>query len=318
MIRPDRDEKLALRLEDLAGALDAGLPPDRLLSTPETSGDSPAAAGLVPGLLGAGLPLEPAERLALEAAERAGRLSSALRSVAASRRLRAQLWRDLRARLRYPLGLVLVGTVVFGLAAAAGLASPWAAVVLAGIVIGLPWAAAAWWRRACRRPVLPPARLPGLGGLLRDYAEVPYLEALQALYGAGVPLAQAHAQALRACPVAAVRARLFTAETMVGEGRPLTEALAAAGALDPETLAVLGPAERIGDLEAALGRALTRRRDTLRRRAERLVRVAGGAVLAVVYGLLAWQILAFWLGYYARFATGGLVLWCNGALRPPS
>ena len=108
--RPSADEAVALRLQDIASALDAGLSAEQVLTGPSTvtwGGPARWEDGLVAGLLAKGAPLAPHERATLEAAERAGKLPDALRGRATARHERAMLARELIARLRYPVFLLL-------------------------------------------------------------------------------------------------------------------------------------------------------------------------------------------------------------------
>lgn len=285
------DAKLALRLEELASQLDAGLPPGEIL--PGVGLDS----GLVAALRPPEWPLDPTERSVLEAAEQAGRLPDALRERAAARRQRAELRRELISGLRYPI-LVLLVMVPVGAVAGMVAGGAWAAIAGLGIPVALVMAGIAL-RRAVRSPTFHGGGIPGLRSILHDAAEIPYLEALGGLYRAGVGLLPAHSQALRAVPVASVRARLFlAAQLLEGGDIALGEALARTSAVQPETLQILQPAERAGALEEALGRALDRRRHTLASRTSSAIRLFSGTLYAVVVVLVALLALDFYGSLY--------------------
>jgi type II secretory pathway component PulF len=146
-------------------------------------------------------------------------------------------------------------------------------------------------------------RLPGVAGLAADWGELPYLETLAALYGAGVPLKTSHGAAIATVPIAHVKSRLRIADGILQQGRPLREALGEAAALHQETRLLLATGEQAGQLESALGRALSRRREVLGRRVEFLGRTAGrvaytAAVVAVV--VIVWRFYSSYYGMLGR------------------
>ncbi|MEM7202147.1 MAG: type II secretion system F family protein [Planctomycetota bacterium] len=299
---PRRDENVAERLEDVASALQAGLPVEAIVDGPATEGwrrDLVAGAeeGLTAALRARGAPLEGAEWAMLRAAEKAGRLPEALLARARGRRQRAQVTRTLLAAVRYPIGVLVFGLLLV-LVIGGGTALVTAATL---ILVAVPLG---WWalRRALQSPSFTGWGIPGLRGVLRDAAEIPYLESLQGLYAAGVPLRDAHEEAARTVPIGAARYRLLAAAAPLDQGATLTEALTTARGLGDETLRLLRAAELAGDLEGALGRSLQRRRDTLERRVGRAARVIGVVVYAAVALWVAWFALDFYSGLYGRFA----------------
>jgi type II secretory pathway component PulF len=290
---PWRDERAADRFEELASGLDAGLAADTLLP-----GDPRAA--FVERLRRA-LPLDAAERAQLEAAERSGRLVASLRARAAARRGRAALTRDALRRLPYLLLLAALAVMVAFLAARLSRQPPWIALALLAAAVVSPLALVLWIQRRARDPGFTGRAVPGLAPLLRDLAEASYLEAIGGLYGAGIALPAAHAAAVEAVPLAAGRAGLRRAQGLLEEGHGFGESLAAAGAVDPETLQILASAECAGDLEQAFSRAHQRRSAILSRRLQKAARLATLLLQVAVYGFAVWQILAFYAGYFGRF-----------------
>ncbi|MBI84207.1 MAG: hypothetical protein CMJ81_13480 [Planctomycetaceae bacterium] len=294
---PGRDESLALRLEDTASALDAGVTAEAILR--KTPGTPCLDRGLVAGLIEQGLALSTTEQITLELAESSGSLPVAMRRLAERRHLRAQLVGDLLKSLRYPLFLLVFAAFVFSFTAALAGTSP---LFIIGVIIGgvatllLVLLAV---RALIRRPDAKGSRLPGVRGLIEDVGELPYLEALHGLYAAGMELQKAHPKALRVVPVGFIRARLFAADRSLQDGKPLTEALASTQALGTETLSILAPAEQAGDLEAALQRAINRRQHTLGRRADRAALLLKITISGIVFGFIIWRILSFYLGYFS-------------------
>jgi len=282
------DERAAMQLDDLASSIDAGL------SVAALGGDPAAGDRVVHDMLKhAGIRLSKTEDAVLIAAWRAGRIGVALRSRADERRQRAQFARKIWAGLRYPLFLLVV--VLFSsflLSAVFGTRLLWIAVVvlLAAVTIAIVVV-----RRGLQRGGEAWIRLPVIGRMAQDLAELPYLETLQSLYSAGVPLVQAHATAVGTVPVASVQRRLQVAHRVLTEGRSLAEGLHQSLALHPETRTLLATGERAGQLEDALQKALARRRDVSSRNIADTARWTGvlaygaGIVFAVIFIFYAAQ-----------------------------
>jgi type II secretory pathway component PulF len=288
-LAPSRDEFAADRMLDLASSIDAGLSP-QAFGGEAADGDEVLAQAL----LRRGAPTAAGEQSALRAAWRTGRASAGLRRIAERRRLRAASSRQLRAKLRYPLALSLVALVVSFVAARVGSTTlPW----VLGSTLAILLALAVWIARQARAGTERALALPGLGPLLADLAELPYLETLHACYASGVPLLAANKEAVAACPFLAVRQKLCVADLLAQQGRGLTESLSQARAVHPETLTVLGVGEQSGTLEEALSRAIQRRRDAAERRASSLAGLVGSAMYALGVVAAVATILSFYWGY---------------------
>lgn len=287
-----RHEQAALQMDDVASGLDAGLPLAML------GGDDRDGEQVLAGLLRRReVELSSVEATALTAAWRAGRAPVALRRRAEARRLQAKFLRGLWAAMRYPL-LVLGSTVLASFCTYAVVGHLWAVVAVVGGLGGLGLGSLLLWR-TMRHGGEGWFRLPLLGKLGRDLGEIPYLETLEALYAAGVPLPAAHRAAQATVPFAAVQRRLAVAERALQQGRPLAEGLAEGLGLHPETRSLLATGEASGQLEDALLRAATRRRTVAVAATERLVRWSG-AVLYAGAALVAGYVV---LSFYSSFAA---------------
>jgi type II secretory pathway component PulF len=286
------DERAELHFADLASALDAGLPIAAL-------GGDPAAGdrALHAAMARRGVRLLPTEDVVLLHGWRAGKGGAALRACAAARNQRVAFARLLWSGLRYPL--LLAALLLAASVATASFLGPWPAACLASGYAGLAALVLAA-RRALRAGAEWPRRLPGASALLDAAAEIPYLESLHALYGAGVPLLAAHAAAVAAAPAGQQAQRLQIADRVLQQGRPLHEALATAMALHQETRALLHTGELAGQLEDALGRALQRRRETFGRALARLARGIGQAAYALAVVGVLWMVVAFYGAYFAQ------------------
>lgn len=292
------DERAEMHFADLASALDAGLPIAALGGDPQ-AGDRALHAAL----RRRGVQPTPTEDVVLAHAWRAGKATAALRACAAGRRRRADFARSLWTGLRYPLLLAVL--LLAAAIVAARFVGPNARIVV-GASLAATAAAAALLYRGVRAGAPWVRRLPGTAALLDGLAELPYLETLHGLYGAGVPLLQAHAAAADVVPAGELSARARIADGILRQGRPLQEALAAAAALHPETRMLLATGEQSGQLEDALARALARRRDAVGRGLSTLARRVGQiAYVAAMLGVAA-LVVQFYSGYFAglRAALG--------------
>jgi type II secretory pathway component PulF len=291
-LQPRRDERAALAFEDVASAIDAGLPPAML------GGDPAAGDRFLPGLFARKqIDLDPGENLVLIAAWRSGRAPDALKHLARQRRQRAEFARPLITSLRYPTLLVSVALLVsifvralpglhalpYWIAACVALGALGLGYVLRALGQGSPWL----------------LRIPLAGDVASSLAELSYLEVMRGLYSAGVPLLEAHPQATATCPVAAVREGLQQANGILQQGRPLAEALHQTQALHPETLHLLATGERAGNLEDALLRALSRRQAVASQSAAQLSRLLGAACYTFGCLIAVYVIFSVYGGYGA-------------------
>jgi type II secretory pathway component PulF len=287
------DDRAALQFEDFVSSLDAGLPL-------ATIGADPARGerAIHDALTRRGVKLSPTEDAVLQAAWKSGRIGEALRGRAADRLRRAEASRTLWAGVRYPLGLLAM-LIVASFITVPVMGHYWFPIGVVGAVALAGGSAFALWR-GLRRGDERWARLPVIGRIATDLAEIPYLESLHAMYGAGIPLVQAHSAAVAAVPLPAVRSRLQVTDRVLREGHPLAEALARSLALHPETRTLLETGEQAGQLEDALRRALQRRRDVSTRALVDAVRRTSAAVYLIVALAVAAIVLSFWTNLYAR------------------
>ena len=285
------DERAALQFDDLASAIDAGLPIAGL--------GADVAAGeraLHSAVTGRGIALTVIEDAVLSAGVRAGRIGEALRGRAEQRRLRARFARDIWAALRYPLFLLLFAAAI-SLVLGSVLGMSWFPFLVIFGLLGVT-AAAMLVHRGLRVGGARWLRVPWLGPLAAGFGELPYLETVHALYASGIAIVEAHTQATAAVGIAKVRLDLRAAERHLRDGSGLTEALAFAGALHPETRELIASGEKTGQLEDALGRALLRRREVVTRNVATTVRWGGAAIYGIAMLAAAWFIISFYSGLY--------------------
>jgi type II secretory pathway component PulF len=296
MFKPGaKDDLAALALDDLASAIDAGLPIESIGGNPDLGEHV-----LLDLAWQRGIKLRPTERIVLEAGWKSGNGAAALRGRAASRRRRAEFQREVWGALSYPMTLLAMMPLaavatysIVGPSFAIGLGVAYALIALLVFAIA----------RKLGRGDASLERNRILGPLLEDLRELPYLESLHALYGAGMPIVQAHATAVRGVRMHGLRERLGATQLLLEQGTELREALQQSGALSLETRQLLATGEQAGQLEDALQRALTRRQEVATRKlslaAKRLGQITYTlAVIGVI--VLVYQ----FYGSYAKMLSG--------------
>ncbi len=295
-LNPAADERAAMAMLDLASGLDAGLATSQLGGDPQ-EGDEALASILVARKVA----LAPPERILLQAAWRAGQGPLALRRLAQQRSERADLGKNLRRSLLYPCTVATLSLAVSTLVA--GIVGWWLPFLIAAL-LGAAVGAFVWLARRAAEGAAPWTRIPVLGPLAQDLAQIPYLETLHGLYAAGVPLLAAHPIAVAASGAVGCRQALAPVDALLQQGRPLHEAMALGpSAIHPETLTLVSAGEKIGNLEEALLRAARRRRDQASQGMRRLGTVLGGASYALGIAVALLTILAFYSSY-ARLLGG--------------
>jgi type II secretory pathway component PulF len=303
--RPQSDRAAAYLLNDVASASDAGLSPDQILGGPSTAGlpgHAPPGVTLGEGLRRKGLELAPHELIQLEAAEHAGNVVATLRGLASARERRAERIAGLRSRLAYPILLFGCGIVFSLVISRLGPGGGIPPLVAIGTILALGAGTAVWLTRSVQHPTRPGGGLPLWSDVVRDWGQLPYLQAMHGLYRAGVKIVEAHGLATRASPVRAVRERLEEAGYLLSQDSPYAESMQRTGAADPDTLRMLAAGEASGDSEGALARAARRCEEHLDLLSKRLVRILVGVVVVVVYGYAAYYIVSFYLGYLGRLS----------------
>lgn len=290
------DEHAAMVFEDLASALDAGLPLASL-------GGDPAAGDRVLHELAAarGVRLSPTEATVLQHGWRSGRGGEALRGRARERLQRAQFARSVWEQLRYPL-LLFAMLFVASLATSAFVGTG-IAVVLAIAYTAVAIAVFVVWR-AARRGAAGVERWPFVGKLFVDLRELPYLETLHGLYGAGVPIVEAHAAAVGSVRMRDLRARLEIAQGLLQNGESLRDALAQSAALGVETRTLLANGELAGQLEEALSKALTRRQQVAARTLATAARRVGQVAYVVAVAGVVVIVFRFYGNYFSMIGGG--------------
>ena len=299
-----QDERVADLLADVASAYDAGLSSVDILTGPATArlpGSCNPQSSISEGLVAKGLELAPHEFVMSTTAEMSGTLPRVLRNIARRREQRAARNRELRNRLAYPILLLSLGLLVTVFTAAIGDRGWFPPVLVVAFVLTTGYAVLHWVQRAMRAPNS--SGPPLFRNWLMDFGELPYLESMHGLYGAGIKLIEAHELATRTSPIARVRTQLEAAGIHVAGGAPYVEALQRADALNIETRQLLAAAEPAGDLEGAFERALQRRQNSSERESRRLIRIGTTLALCLVYGFVIWVIFDFYLAYFDRIGS---------------
>ena len=314
---------LRLFSHELAVLLDAGIPLLEALQTlreKEASRQVAAAIGALTDRLREGLPLSAGLRsqpqafdtlfiATVEASERTGQLSTALR-----RHADYLAWTEtLRAKLVgaaiYPAMLVAAGVavlvflLVFVVPRFAGLLEgfrgelpfasrallalgtvggehPWAVIGAALALLAAPWLA---WRSVPLRDALArwSWRWPVLGPQLRLLQLALLYRTVSLLLAAGVPLVSS-LQACRPLLNSALGSALAAATQAVRDGARLSDSLDAQGLCTPVSLRMVRVGERTGELGPMLERAAAFHDEALLRMAELLTRVVNPLLMLVM------------------------------------
>ncbi len=289
-----KDEKDALSLDEMASAIDSGLPIESI------GGNTSLGDRVLLDLAQQrGIKLSNTDKTVLEAGWKSGNSASVLQSRAANRRRRAEFQHEVWAGLAYPVKLLLLIPIaafatyaITGPSFAIGLACCYALLAIAVIFIS----------RKIARGDESLERYPVIGSLLEDLRELPYLESLHALYSAGIPIVQAHAMAIRSVHMHGLRKRLHATQAMIEEGMELREALRKNGGLSSETLQLLATGEQSGQLEDALLRSLTRRQEVASRKLSQTAKRIGSAVYTLAVAGVLIILYQFYSGYLSMLS----------------
>lgn len=164
------------------------------------------------------------------------------------------------------------------------------------LVLGGIAAIAAWRRRAWRDArdawLL---RLPGLGPWLGRIEAARHARTLAMGVASGVPLLDALALANDTVQNRQARAEFRAAAMQVGEGRSLSQALAASGRYPPVALRLVASGERAGRLDAMLDEAAAEGERRLDHTTGLLMSALGPAVILGVGALVLFIVLAILL-----------------------
>ncbi len=248
-----------------------------------------------------GARLDAVDRAVLDAGQASGELGRALRDRARARRTHVVTAGLLFGRLLYPAIVLVMACAVTLLLASLGLSGlGWLSAVVVAGALAATVGARLFWSRTRNDPAFTGSFIPGVADLLTAAGEVPYLDAMRALHGAGVPIDHAHDIAMRTSPIAHVRARLTVAARGLGDRRGYVESLATASALSERTRQILETGEHAGRLEEALQHAATRRREQLERGVRRAVVIVGGVAYATAVIVVLLVVLDFYGGLYPR------------------
>lgn len=322
-------EQITIFTEDLATLIESGVPLDEALATLET-GDASASwvrelrTAIAGGRSFAEALAEQPGRFAesyvrmVEAAELAGTLGAALRSVARERRRAEALRRRISGALAYPCFLMVAaaGVLIFVLLfvvpqferaiASAGLPEDHAAgfvfklseavrepgVMPAAAALLLIVSAILWLRRGRSdwRTVM--AHVPFVSRLL-DYERTVTLSAMMAtLLSSGVAMTVSLRQTAESLSEQQARRRMHEVATDVRQGMKLCAALSPAGLVPAYALQILRVGEESGDLARAFERVAAVYESRLDRGLSRAMAVVAPVILLAVSAVIAWVIIS--------------------------
>ena len=264
-----------------------GFPADALLDRIRSGDRLAEAFAAVPGLV------EPHEARCLEAAELAGEFPKVLRALAKSLMDRIRIRRELFSASGYPVLLAHAAVLILPLPMlfqSQGGFSNYLGVVGAGLLrlyalallLGL-----AWIRIRCSDWKV---RIPWLGAILRDLAEVRLFQALAVQQEAAIPVGRALVLAAAASGYPAWERAAAGASRLLEEGAGMQEILAGFPGLSPEVLPLVQVAEETGRPDTAFvrlaGQAAIRASESIRAMQKAFQILGSGIGLAAGLGAL--------------------------------
>lgn len=247
--------------------------------------------------------VQPLDRAMLQAGESSGRLEATLERIAARHEQEIRLRGEQRAALAYP---VVMGHIAALLAAVPDL--------IAGDVLrGLAWAAGvlvplwlALWTIRPRRvrtdaahPGTTPPRVTMFTRSAIEEADAHALLALADGHESGVRYDEVLTLAQRAGAGGRVAFDLYRAKPRVAEGKPLSSAWSAIPDAMARALTVGEETGELGETARQQASELAFRVETRRRKVASLLPLG---LMILVGGLVAWRVLSFYLGHFAKYA----------------
>jgi type II secretory pathway component PulF len=248
----------------------------------------------------------------LQAGERSGRLPAGFKLLAGYYEDRAKLVRSLMGHLAYPVFLLHVAVLIFPitwlqrlvlegqlagflLQKIAVLAPLYGTVLLA--IYTLQGSRGEAWRAALERLF---GAVPGLGGARRSLALARLSAALEALLNAGVNIIEAWDLAARASGSPALRRVVAEARPRLDAGETPAEMVNRSREFPAHFAHLYHTGEISGQLEESLLHLRALFQEEGSRRLKVFLTSAAGLVILGVILLVAWQVIAFWLGYFQQ------------------
>jgi type IV pilus assembly protein PilC len=169
--------------------------------------------------------------------------------------------------------------------------------VTGAVIVGL----AALFRRSrsdaalARRVDMAKMRVPLLGKLVRKGALARVSTTISSLVGSGVPITESLGLASQTAGSAPFAAALVTARERVGEGRPLSKALAESALFPPLMLQLIEVGEETGSMVEVLEKYAHTSAEELEEASEALTRLVEPLLMVVIGGVVAVFVLALYL-----------------------
>jgi type II secretory pathway component PulF len=241
----------------------------------------------------------------LAAGERSGKLDLLLNRLAAELEQGARLRGELLTRSLYPLLVLHLALLIRGVVLyfQGGLAPALTQVVLSfALLYGVALVLWVLWRLARRVPPLAVAldavlyHTPVLHGILHARGTARFARLAEAMYLAGLPMAQTIETAALGTGNAVLRLRLLRAVPLIREGGHLAQALAATGAFSPLVNGLLHTGAESGRLDEMLRHVAEQSEHEAAVALERLGKVLPLVTYLLIMAFMAYLIVSILLG----------------------
>ncbi|HWP32083.1 MAG TPA: type II secretion system F family protein [Fimbriimonadales bacterium] len=147
--------------------------------------------------------------------------------------------------------------------------------------------------------------LPYIGSTVHMLTMAKFSRAFSALYGGGVPIADAVVLSADACGNEVIRRKILPAARWLQEGKGIGASFEKTGAFTSIALQMTYTGERSGNIEAMMDSMAEQYEDEAAVRLQKSTQVITLAVYLLVAALVAYILIQFWTGYISKVTQAG-------------
>ena len=145
--------------------------------------------------------------------------------------------------------------------------------------------------------------LPMIGNIVRQFALIRFIRALQVLSGSGVGITSAWRMAGEACGNNPIRESLLSAQALLQEGQSISQAFIRAGVFPANMIGLIAVAEKSGSIVQTLNTIAVYAEKENETAVSVLTRVVPVIVYLLIAGFIGFRIISFYLGYFNQILT---------------